>query len=143
MSPDEPDGSTEDAEGAGIGLAPHRLQRVLAFIDAGFTQRLTVADIAAQAFMSPFHFARLFKSATGESPHRYMVLKRIALAKHLLAGSDLPIVAIATATGYRTQAHFTGAFRQVEGTTPAAYRRAHRAAALQSAASELGAITGD
>jgi AraC family transcriptional regulator len=140
MNPEEPAGSRADEERQVAGLAPHRLHRVLAHIDAEFTKRLTVADLAAQAFISPFHFARLFKMAIGESPHRYIVLKRIAFAKQLLAGSDLPIADIARTTGYKTQAHFTGAFRDIEGTTPAAYRRAQRAAALRTAPSPAAPV---
>jgi len=76
--------------------------------------------------MSPFHFSRMFKRATGYSPHHYLTLQRIEKAKLLLAASDLPIVAVASAVGYLTQAHFTSSFGRHVGMTPKAYRMSQR-----------------
>jgi AraC family transcriptional regulator len=65
----------------------------------------------------------MFKIATGHSPHRYMVIQRIERAKTLLATSNMTIGQVANAVGFRTQAHFTGVFRQIAGTTPGNFRR--------------------
>jgi AraC family transcriptional regulator len=107
------------------GLAPHRLKRVLACIDARLSERIHVGDLAREANMSVFHFSRMFKRATGHSPHQYVTLRRIERARHLLAATSLPIAQIARQVGFRTQPHFTGVFAQHAGSTPKAYRMAH------------------
>ena len=116
------------------GLAPHRLKRVLACIDLRLAEPIQVCELADEVHMSPFHFTRMFKLATGHSPHKFITLKRVERAKELLATSDLPIAAIATAVGYQTQAHFTGVFSRHAGTTPKVFRVSQRqAAAVQTA----------
>lgn len=107
------------------GLAPHRLKRVLTCIEARLAERIHVCDLAREANMSAFHFSRMFKRATGHSPHQYVTVQRIERAKQLLATTSTPIGEIARAVGFKTQAHFTGVFAQHAGTTPKAYRKAH------------------
>jgi len=72
--------------------------------------------------MSPYHFARLFKSATGVSPHRFVVHRRIEAATALIAGSKSSINSIARAVGFSTASQFATAFRRMTGLTPSAYR---------------------
>lgn len=110
------------------GLAPHRLKRVLACIDLRLAEPIQVCELADEVHMSPFHFTRMFKLATGHSPHKFITLRRVERAKELLASSDMPIAAIATAVGYQTQAHFTGVFSRHAGTTPKVFRVAQREA---------------
>lgn len=116
------------------GLAPHRLKRVLACIDLRLAEPVQVCELAEEVHMSPFHFTRMFKLATGHSPHKYITLKRVERAKDLLATSDMPIAAIAAAVGYQTQAHFTGVFSRHAGTTPKVFRVAQRQAATAQVA---------
>lgn len=104
------------------GLAPHKLQKVLSYIDEKLAEPVGVRDLASHVHMSPFHFARRFKQAVGTPPHAYITHVRIERAKRLLAGTNLPLVEVATRVGYRTQAHFTGVFHRYVGTTPRAYR---------------------
>ena len=111
------------------GLAPHRLRRVLACIDLRLAEPIHVCELAEEVHMSPFHFTRMFKLATGHSPHKFITLKRVERAKELLATSDIPIAAIACAVGYQTQAHFTGVFSRHSGATPKVFRVARRQAA--------------
>jgi transcriptional regulator GlxA family with amidase domain len=110
------------------GLAPHRLKRVLACIETRLAEPIQVCELADEVHMSPFHFTRMFKLATGHSPHKYITLQRIERAKELLATSELPIAAIAAAVGYQTQAHFTGVFSRHAGTTPKVFRVSQRKA---------------
>jgi AraC family transcriptional regulator len=107
------------------GIPPHRLARVLTCVESRLAERLHVAELAREASMSPFHFARMFKLATGHSPHQYIVLRRMEHAKQLLGATTLPIVQVARRVGFRTQAHFTGVFSRYAGTTPKAYRLSH------------------
>ena len=104
------------------GLAPHKLQKVLAYIDEKLAQPVGVRELASQVHMSPFHFARRFKQAVGTPPHAYITQERIERAKRLLSGTNIPLIDVATRVGYRTQAHFTGVFHRYVGTTPRAYR---------------------
>jgi transcriptional regulator GlxA family with amidase domain len=111
------------AEGeACAGLAPHRLQRVLALIAERLADPIPVHELAAAVRMSPYHFARMFKQSTGHPPHHYITWQRMDRAKELLARSTLPLAEVATRVGYRTQAHFTGVFHARVGVTPRAYR---------------------
>jgi AraC family transcriptional regulator len=104
------------------GLAPHKLQKVLTYIEEKLAEPVGVRELAAQVHMSPFHFARRFKQAVGTPPHGYITQVRMERAKGLLSGTNLPLVEVATRVGYRTQAHFTGVFHRYVGTTPRAYR---------------------
>ncbi len=80
--------------------------------------------------MSPFHFARLFKQATGRAPHAYVVTRRIERAKELLSQDSLPLVHVACSVGFQTQGHFTEVFRRYAGLTPGHFRVEARKAAL-------------
>ena len=104
------------------GLAPHRLQRVLALIDERLAEPIQVRELAEAVHMSPYHFARMFKQSTGQPPHLYITWQRMDRAKELLAHSTLPLAQIASSVGYQTQAHFTGVFHARIGITPRAYR---------------------
>jgi AraC family transcriptional regulator len=110
----------------GGGLAPHRLQRVLACIEARLAERVQVRELADEIHMSPFHFARMFKLATGLAPHAYITRQRMGRARDLLATTELPLLEVAARVGYQTQAHFTGVFHRYVGTTPRVYRLQHR-----------------
>jgi AraC family transcriptional regulator len=112
---------------AHAGLAPHRLQRVLALIEERLDGPVPVQALAAAVHMSPYHFARMFKQSTGQPPHHYVTWQRMDRAKDLLARSELALAEIAARVGYRTQAHFTGVFHARVGVTPRAYRLRCRA----------------
>lgn len=115
------------------GLAPHKLQKVLLYIEERLAEPVGVRELAAQVHMSPFHFARRFKQAVGTPPHAYITQVRVDRAKRLLSGSNLPLIEVATRVGYRTQAHFTGVFHRYAGTTPRSYRVGARKNFLASA----------
>jgi AraC family transcriptional regulator len=104
------------------GLPQHKLKRVRAFVDEHLAEAMHVDQLAGEVHMSPFHFARMFKQTTGQSPHLYVVSQRIERAKALLRDSEVPLIAIAAQTGFRTQGHFTGVFRRYTGLTPRVFR---------------------
>jgi AraC-like DNA-binding protein len=106
------------------GLTSAKLHRTIAYILAHLAHTLSLVELAAVAQMSPSHFARLFKGATGLPPHQYVSQCRIARAKQLLAETDLPLIDISTQVGCTDQSHFTALFRQYVATTPKAYRDA-------------------
>ena len=115
------------------GLAPHRLQRVLACIEARLAEPIQVRELADEIHMSPFHFARMFKLSTGLAPHAYITRQRMDRAKSLLATTQLPLLEVASRVGYQTQAHFTGVFHRYVGTTPRVYRLRERGSAPDGA----------
>jgi len=106
------------------GLPPSKLQGATAYIRAHLECPLSLAELAAVAQMSPAHFARLFKGATGQTPHQYVTTCRMARAKHLLTETRLPLHEIGAQVGYADQSHFTALFRQSVATTPKLYRAA-------------------
>jgi AraC family transcriptional regulator len=107
-------------------LPGSRLRRVTEYIQQNLDKDLTLAELADVVYMSPYHFARLFKGRTGVPPHRFVVRQRIARARGLLATPELSIAAISRLVGFRTSSHFTTVFRHVLGITPGAYRTAAR-----------------
>ena len=103
-------------------LDARRLERVTEFIDTHLGTDLSIEALAEQAHLSPFHFARAFKSATGAAPHRYLIERRVGRAKALLAEGRRPVAAIAQVCGFSSQAHLTRWFKRIVGTTPGVYR---------------------
>ena len=107
----------------GIGTLPWgRLRRVTEYIQQNLDKDLTLAELAALLYMSPYHFARLFKCSTGVPPHRFVVRQRIARARAFLATQELSIAQISRMVGFRTASHFTTVFRRATGVTPRGYR---------------------
>ena len=105
------------------GLDRRRLSRVLDYIANHLEGDLTLDHLASIARLSRFHFARAFKAATGQPPHRYVSAKRLTRAKALLIRGDRTLVDIALALNFSCQANFTRAFRRGTGLTPGQYRK--------------------
>lgn len=103
-----------------------RLRRVTDYIREHLDQHLTLAQLGAVVFMSPYHFARLFQHSTGVPPHRFVVRARIDHAADLLAAPELTIAQISRVVGFRTPSHFATVFHRIMGVTPSAYRAQHR-----------------
>ena len=104
------------------GLPLHKLTRVQAFINTHLAEGLRLKQLAAVIHMSTFHFTRMFKQATGRSPHAYLTALRIEHAKELLTDSKLPLIEVAARVGFQTQGHFTGVFHRYTGVTPRVFR---------------------
>src|SRR5215813_8537153 len=107
-----------------VGLVDRRIRRAVEYMQAHLDQELPLKEIAAASYLSPYHFARLFKKLTGATPHGYLAALRTTQAKSLLAETDLSISAISVRVGYASPSHFTRAFRQATGLTPRAFRAA-------------------
>lgn len=105
------------------GIAPARLRRVLDYMETHMAENVSLSDLAAIAGTSLHHFAHAFKQSAGVSPHRFLIERRIARARLLLADPTLPIAEIALILGFTDQSHFTEHFRHVTGLTPGRYRR--------------------
>lgn len=105
---------------------PDPLLPAITLIAKEMHRRLTVADMANAVAMSPSQFTRRFKSQLGDTPHQYLRRMRLTAACDLLCSTDLPIAAIAAATGYSDQSHFSNDFARHQKSTPRAYRKRFR-----------------
>jgi AraC family transcriptional regulator len=104
-------------------LAGWQVKRVCRFIDEHLTETIRLNDLSAVAQRSTAYFCRAFKRTFGDSPHSYLIGRRVKFAGDLMLGSDAPLSEIALASGFADQSHFCRHFRQVMGQTPAAWRR--------------------
>jgi AraC family transcriptional regulator len=104
------------------GPVDRRLRRAIEFMHDNYERELALEEIASAAYLSEYHFARLFKQITGVTPHVYLANVRLEHARSLLSETSLSISDIATRVGYQSQSHFTKIFKSVTGVTPRLYR---------------------
>ena len=105
-----------------ITLTSATLRRLFEYIDNRLATDIRLADLAALARLSNDHFLRAFKLAVGQTPHQYVVGRRLGQARRLLGSTTQPVAAIATATGFGGASHFAAAFRQHHGVSPSHWR---------------------
>jgi len=105
------------------GLAPVIKRLIGDYIEAHLAEPLTISQLAQQAHLSEYHFARMFSQSFGVTPRQYVLERRIEKARELVCQSSLPLAAIALECGFANQAHFTRLFRRNLGNTPGALRR--------------------
>ncbi|MCC8935688.1 helix-turn-helix transcriptional regulator [Bradyrhizobium sp. Arg68] len=108
-------------------LDDRRLRRVMQFIAANLQNRIRLKDLAAVANLSPFHFARSFRKATGETPYRFVRECRLERSKQLLAQNDAALAEISLRCHFSSQSSFTRAFKRAFGQSPGRYRDEHGA----------------
>jgi AraC-like DNA-binding protein len=101
------------------------LLRAKDLIDARYFDELGVSELAAAARLSEAHFSREFRRAFGESPHQYLLTRRLERAAALLRHTDRSIPEICFAVGLRSVGSFTTSFGKAFGRSPAAYRAAY------------------
>lgn len=106
------------------GLSNDRLRRVSDYIETHLADPLNLERIADIACLSTYHFCRSFKQATGVTPHRYVVQRRLERAKTLMRRTDRPLGLIAQEAGFTDQSHLTAVFRRETGLTPGRFRLA-------------------
>lgn len=104
-------------------LPAYKLRLTRDYIEAHLEQPVRVAAIADQLGVSAAHFARAFRNATGEPPHRYLLRRRAERARSLLSKGRQALADIAFESGFANQAHLTSVFSQLFGITPGTYRR--------------------
>lgn len=105
------------------GLSHHQLKIIIDFILAHLGENLSLDVLAQQIGFSPYHFARLFREGTGESPHQFVLRQRIELAKQLLRKADMSLATIALECGFANQSHLTRVFKRYLKLTPRMYQQ--------------------
>lgn len=98
------------------------IKRAVVYVDRHFRASLTLADVAAQAHLSPNYFSERFHSFTGATFQRYLQQRRLRFARSLLASSNLGITEICHAAGFNSISHFGRAYRHEYGESPTDFR---------------------
>ena len=104
-----------------VPLARHLL-RVRDLIDRAYAEPLDVAALARSAAVSPAYFSRSFKAAFGDTPHQYLMSRRMERAKALLRVDDLSVTDVCFAVGFSSLGSFSTQFKRLVGDTPTRYR---------------------
>lgn len=102
-----------------------QLKQAKEFIDRNFAERIDLDDIAGEAFLSKFHFIRLFKSVYHQTPHQYLTTVRIEKAKELLQ-NNATVAEACFSVGFDSISSFKGLFKRYTSLTPACYQKQQR-----------------
>jgi AraC family transcriptional regulator len=104
-------------------LARRKLRTVIEYIMENLGGSLTLEQMAAVVHLSPYHFARQFKAATGLPPYQYVITRRVERSQHLLrADGKLGLAEVALRAGFSDQSHFSFHFKRIVGVTPRQFR---------------------
>ena len=103
------------------GMPKYLLRRTIDYMQSNLGADLPLAELAENVQMSLWHFCRMFKQATGLSPHQYLMRERIEAAKRLLVKPQASQEKIATELGFSDQSHLVTVFRRFTGFTPKQY----------------------
>jgi AraC family transcriptional regulator len=105
------------------GLSAARLRRVTELVHAKLEDELSLDEMAESVGLSTPHFAQMFRKSTGESPHQFVLRRRVERAKDMLRAAEARVLDVAVACGFKTQQHFARVFRRLCGTSPTEYRQ--------------------
>jgi AraC family transcriptional regulator len=106
-----------------VPISAYKLRSAMSFIQANLGENLTVIAIARAIGMSPFHFAHAFRAATGLPPHKFVMQRRLEMAKSLLRTTKLSLTDIAQRVGYSSPSHFSAGFQRLARVSPSDYRK--------------------
>ncbi len=112
------------------GVLPRRkLRTVIEYIMENLESRLTLKRMAAAVHLSPYHFARQFKAATGLPPHQYVIARRVERAQHFLrADGEIGVTDVALRVGFSDQSKLSFQFKRIVGVPPGQFRISARKA---------------
>jgi AraC family transcriptional regulator len=106
------------------GLAPWQMRRLTAYIETNLDANIKTKDLASLVSLSTFHFSRAFKDSFGNSPHVYVMRRRLEHAQGLMLTTNAALAAIAASCGLVDQAHLNKLFVRFVGESPSSWRRA-------------------
>ncbi len=92
------------------------------WLDQHYATPITIEDLSSKVALSPYYLIRTFKHIYKQTPHQYLIGRRIAKAKELLRNSDISITEICAAVGFESLGSFSTLFRKATGLSPRAYR---------------------
>ncbi|WP_241758847.1 helix-turn-helix domain-containing protein [Pyxidicoccus parkwayensis] len=121
---------TEDRGGVHSVRAPtsaqaHRVARMLRFVEAHSAEDCSLDTLAAHAGLSSFHFLRVFRAMTGQTPRQYVIATRLRVAATALRTTRTPVTEVSMDVGFGDLSHFTTSFTRVFGVSPRTYRKRH------------------
>jgi AraC family transcriptional regulator len=105
------------------GLTPARLRKVVELVHAEMERDLSLDQMADATGLSVTHFSEMFRQSTGQSPHQFVLHRRVERAKELLRAAEMRVLDVAVACGFKSQQHFARVFRSVCGASPTQYRQ--------------------
>ena len=105
------------------GLTPARLRKVVELVHAEMEGDLSLEELADAAGLSIAHFSEMFRESTGQSPHQFVLHRRVDRAMEMLRAAQMRVLDVAVACGFKTQQHFARVFRRVCGASPTEYRQ--------------------
>jgi AraC family transcriptional regulator len=105
------------------GLAPWQLRLARDTINSRLEKELSLEQLAHECRLSVNHFAKAFARSTGISPHRWLMQRRVDVAKDLMLSTDTSLVEISLKCGFSDQSHFTRVFAEATGETPGRWRQ--------------------
>ena len=106
------------------GLCPWQVRKVTSHIEMNLDRPIRNEDLATIVRLNSCHFGRAFRNSFGESPHEYVIRRRVERAQGLMLSTDAPLSQIALDCGLADQAHLSRLFRRVVGESPRTWRRA-------------------
>jgi AraC family transcriptional regulator len=104
-------------------ISSWKMRRLIDYIEENLEGDLSLHTLATEVGISPLYLARAFRGAVGQSPHQYVLARRIERARDLLRNTDMPVVDVALASGFSSQSHLAHWFVRQVGVPPAAYRK--------------------
>jgi AraC family transcriptional regulator len=105
------------------GLTPARLRKVVELVHVEMDSDLSLEELADTAGWSITHFSEMFRQSTGQSPHQFVLNRRVERAKEMLRAAKMRVLDVAVACGFKNQQHFARVFRKVCGASPTEYRQ--------------------
>ncbi|NLL47334.1 MAG: helix-turn-helix transcriptional regulator [Firmicutes bacterium] len=116
------------------GVEPHLeaiVQQACKYIEAYYTSNITVKDVSDAVYVSASYLQKIFPKVVGQTPHQYIMKCRHGKARGMLVTTRASMEEIARHCGFVNNSHFSTAFKQVEGMSPRAYRKANAPCELQ------------
>jgi AraC family transcriptional regulator len=108
------------------GMTPLTLRRCVEFMEAHLDEDLRLHELAREAGVSTSHFIRSFRRSTGQTPHQFLLHRRVRRAQSLMRDRRISLTEVALASGFADQHHLARVFRRIARVTPSSYRRALR-----------------
>jgi len=105
------------------GLTPARLRKVVELVHAEMERDLSLDQMADVTGLSVTHFSEMFRQSTGQTPHQFVLHRRVERAKELLRAAEMRVLDVAVACGFKSQQHFARVFRSMCGASPTQYRQ--------------------